>query len=138
MSRIVNFSKDYELVLKDRFGNPQGEFITYKKGENELEIPSHAGYYQSKNNERFFIYEGDGVLELESECIKEYNFENLNIVFLDFYLINQQHHAQADESDRKIVENFTMLFNLNEMCEKAKIVPSYYEKTLERLLGDIK
>lgn len=137
MKRAVNFGKDYELVLKDRFGNPQGEFINYKAGLNELEIPSHAWYYQSKDNERFFIYEGEGELELESECTQDFNFENVNVVFLDFYLANQKHHKNADESDRKLVEKFVILFSLNELCEKAKIVPPYYEKLMNAILGEL-
>lgn len=135
MKRAVRFKRDLELVLKDRFGTALDEFKPYKAGLNELEIPAHCGYYQSKNNECFFVYDGDGELELESECVKKYDFENLNVKFLDFYLGERKHHAHADESEKRLVEDFCVLFSLNEMCEKPKIVPAYYAAILDKIFG---
>ncbi len=136
MRRQVEAKKDYKLILKDRFSNPQGKAFELKAGLNELECPAFGGYYQSEDNERFFIYEGEGVLELEIECVKEYNFENINMTFLDFYLGNHKHHKNADESDKKIIENFLTLFNLNEMLEKPKIVPPFYAAILARIFNN--
>lgn len=133
MKRKILNNKDYELVLKDKFGNNLGLFFTLKAGENELEIPFNNGYYQSKNNEQFFIYDGDGVLNFESECIKKYDFEELNLHFLDYFLGNGEHDKNADSVDIKLIDDFFELLNFNETQEKAKITPPRYDFLLGKV-----
>lgn len=141
--RIVIFDKSYELILKDKFGNDLSSFKRYTCDTNEdgeevatkfsLEIPQKDGYYQSKDNERFYIYKGEGELDL-SECVK-WDFEKLNVVFLDFYLTQNRHNFAADEVDRASIERFCE-FN-TKYGESKKIVPPYYEKILTQLVMGI-
>lgn len=130
--RVVSVAKDYELILKDRFGNALDKKFVLKAGKNELEIPQNCGYYQSLQNERFFIYEGEGELDFEKECTQKYDFEKLNVCFLDYFLGNSQkkHHENADENEKKLIESFVKLMEFNEKCEKPKIVPPYYAAAL--------
>ena len=137
MKRVVNSAKDYELILRDRFGNDLDKKFTLKAGKNELEIPAHCGYYQSLENEFFFIYEGEGELDLESECVQKYDYEKLNYRFLDYFLGSacKKHHANADENERKLIESFVKLMDFNEKFEKPKIVPPYYAAILTLILA---
>lgn len=137
MKRIVNSTRDYELFLRDRFGNTLDKKIILKAGKNELEIPAHCGYYQSSQNEFFFIYDGAGELDLESECLKKYDFEKLNVRFLDYFLGNscKEHHKNADENERKVIESFVELMNFNEGFDEPKIVPPYYTMILTLILA---
>lgn len=135
MTRKIKFERDLELVSKDRFGNTLLPFKMYKAGLNELEINAHCAYYQSKENKCFFVYDGEGELDLERECTKKYDFEKLNLAFLDFYLGERKHHKNADESDRALIEDFCVLISLNEMLEKPKIVPAYYAAILDKIFG---
>lgn len=130
--RVVNTAKDYELILKDRFGNALDKKFVLKAGKNELEIPQNCGYYQSVQNERFFIYEGEGELDFEKECTQKYDFEKLNVRFLDYFLGNLQekHHENADENEKKLIKSFVELMEFNEKYEKPKIIPPYYAAVL--------
>lgn len=136
--RVVNTAKDYELILKDRFGNSLSKKFILKAGRNELEIPYDNGYYQSIDNERFFIYEGEGELDFKSECTKQYDFSKLNVKFLDYFLGNFQkkHHKNADENEKKTIESFVALMDFNEKTGN-KITPPYYTSALTIILAKI-
>lgn len=134
--RVLNLAKDYELILKDRFGNSLSKKFVLKAGKNELEIPCENGYYQSTDNERFFIYDGQGELDFENECTKQYDFSKLNVRFLDYFLGTQKHHKNADENEKKVIENFISLMELNEKFGN-KITPPYYTAALTLILAKI-
>lgn len=137
--RVVNCAKDYELILKDKFGNALSRKFILKAGKNELEIPQKGGYYQSLDNERFFIYDGEGELDFENECGEEYEFTKLNIKFLDYFLghFQTKHHFNADENEKKLIEKFIALMDFNEKFKKPKIVPPYYTSTLTLIFASL-
>lgn len=130
MTRKLNFQSDIELKLRDKFGNDLTKFKKFLAGENELKVPSKDEYYQSKDNQQFFIYEGDGVLEFPSDCLKRYDFEHLNLVFLDYYLIHQKHHPNADSYDKKQISDYIYLSNNND----GKIKPPYFDEVESKLI----
>lgn len=133
MKRTIQNAKDYELILKDRLGNALSKPFFIKSGKNELEINAKKQYYQSKEGEKFFIYEGEGILDFENECTKEYNFERLNFHFLNLFLGSGKHHKAADENDIKIINDFLALLEFNEKNHN-KIKPFYYERITNKLL----
>lgn len=134
MKRAINNAKDYELILKDRLGNAISKPFLIKKGKNELEINAKKQYYQSLEGIKFFIYEGDGILDFENECIKEYDFERLNFHFLNTFLGSGKHHKAADQNDIKIINDFLALLEFNEKNHN-KIKPLYYERITNKLFG---
>lgn len=135
-TRQINFSEDIELIFRDKFGNDLAKFQKFQKGENELIIPSKDGYYQSKTNKQFFIYEGEGVLEFPSDCLKKYDFEHLNLVFLDYYLINNKHHPNADKFDKKQIKDYLELYEKHENGD-FKINPPFFDEIEEKLLNGL-
>ena len=137
MKRVVNSARERQLILKDRFGNALDKVFTLPAGKSELEIPEHCGYYQSLENEFFFIYDGAGELDLERECVQKYDYEKLNVRFLDYFLGNgcKKHHKNADENEQKLIESFVKLMDFNEKFEKPKILPPYYAAALTLILA---
>lgn len=128
-------------AFADEFQKMQNTFFDEQIGQkqaraNELEIPCENGYYQSVDNERFFIYDGQGELDFENECTKQYDFSKLNVRFLDYFLGTQKHHPNADENEKKVIENFISLMELNEKFGN-KITPPYYTAALTLILAKI-
>ena len=137
MKRVVNFATAKKLIKRDKFGTNLSEWVEFEAGKNELDILDKDAYYQSKTNERFFVYDGEGELELESECIKQYDFEHLNVFFLDFFLANQKHHKDADKTDKKLIDEFVTLLNSQFESDKPKFLPPYYAAIQAKLLNGL-
>lgn len=132
MNRIVYFDKDLELIMRDKFGTNLSDFIDFKAGKNELIVLDKDAYYQSKQNERFYIYDGFGELNLQKDCVKRYNFEYLNPIFLDHFLATSKHHKQADDIDKKLIDEFIFLFDKHLNGDK-KILPPYFNEIIKCL-----
>lgn len=137
MTRIVNFSTSKKLIKRDKFGTNLSDFVEFSAGKNELEILDNAAYYQSKQNERFFIYGGNGELELESDCVKRYDFEHLNVFFLDYYLNNLKHHKNADKADKKLIDEYVALLNAQLESDEKKIIPPYFAAIQAKLVNGL-
>lgn len=133
--RTIKFSKEKMLILKDKFGGDITDFKKFYEGENALYI-TNSGYYQSRENERFYIYEGSGELNL-NECRTRYDFTGLNLVYLDFYLSNLKHHESADKADRDIIELYAELLNKH-LEGDTRIKPPYFEEIQQKLLKGLK
>ena len=138
MKRQVKAAKSYELVLKDRLGNTISKPFFLQVGLNELETNLKKEYYQSNENEKFFIYEGIGILDLEKDCIQEFDFERLNFHFLNYFLGKNKHHKSADENDKKIINNFLSLLEFNLKNPTKYIKPFYYERIEKKLFDENK
>ena len=137
MSRIVNFNADKMLIMRDKFGTNLSDFVEFKAGKNELKILENTAYYQSKENERFFVYDGTGELDLEADCQKCYDFSHLNVVFLDYYLTHLKHHPNADEVDKRLIDEFVSLLDSQLKSEVQKITPPYYSAIQARLVNGL-
>lgn len=129
MNRIVYFHKDLQLIARDKFGTNLSDFINFKAGKNELMILDKDAYYQSKDNERFYIYDGVGELDLRKDCIKKYAFEYLNPAFVDHFLATTHYPRLADKSDKRLIDDFLFLFDKHLRGDK-KINPPYFEEII--------
>lgn len=137
MSRIVVFKTPKRLIIRDKFGTNLSEFVEFKAGKNELKILDKDAYYQSKENEQFFVYDGVGELDLEVDCKKRYDFEFLNVFFLDYFLAQAKHHQNADETDKKLVEEFVELLNTHLEEKTQKIIPPYFAAIQAKLVNGL-
>lgn len=82
MQRVINFPYEAQKAyLKDRYGNARAQ-INLKQGENALEITQSGFYYESEEGLRFFVYEGEGVLEF-SDCLLQADFSELSPYEID-------------------------------------------------------
>ena len=82
MQRVINFPYEAQKAyLKDRYGNSRAQ-INLRQGENALEITQSGFYYESEEGLRFFVYEGEGVLEF-SDCLLQIDFSELNPYEID-------------------------------------------------------
>lgn len=90
MQRVIHFPYEAQKVfLKDRYGNTRAQ-INLKQGENALETTQSGFYYESEEGLRFFVYEGEGVLDF-GDCLLQIDFSELNpyevdkTIFYGFY-----------------------------------------------------
>lgn len=82
MQRVINFPyQAQKAYLKDRYGNARAQ-INLKQGENALETTQSGFYYESEEGLRFFVYEGEGVLDF-SDCLLQIDFSELNPYEID-------------------------------------------------------
>lgn len=82
MQRVIHFPYEAQKVfLKDRYGNTRAQ-INLKQGENALETTQSGFYYESEEGLRFFVYEGEGVLDF-SDCLLQIDFSELNPYEID-------------------------------------------------------
>lgn len=82
MQRVINFPyQAQKAYLKDRYGNARAQ-INLKQGENALETTQSGYYYESEEGLRFFVYEGEGVLDF-SDCLLQIDFSELNPYEID-------------------------------------------------------
>ena len=142
-TREITFETSKELVLKDKFGNDLSEWKIFKLEKTgsgaeisqkfTLEIPQKDSYYQSRENERFFIYDGVGELKL-SECTEKWDFSEINLPFLDYFAAKGEHEPSADDKDKELIEKFMdFQSKFGTDFEKLKIKPPYYKFILETL-----
>ena len=142
-TREITFETSKELVLKDKFGNDLSEWKSYKCEKNAdgaetatkftLEIPQKDSYYQSRENERFFIYDGTGELKL-SECTEKWDFSEINLPFLDYFAAKGEHEPSADDKDKELIEKFMdFQSTFGTDFDTLKIKPPYYKFILETL-----
>ena len=133
--RTIKFEEAKELILRDRFGNDITDFVKFETGENALFI-TNSGYYQAKNNQRYFIYDGEGDLNL-NECKKCFDFTNLNLFYLDYFLSNLKHHDSSDKADRELIELYAELLNTH-LEGDERINPPYFSEIQQKLLKGLK
>lgn len=82
MQRVINFPYEAQKAyLKDRYGNTRAQ-INLKQGENALETTQSGFYYESEEGLRFYVYEGEGVLDF-SDCLLHIDFSELNPYEID-------------------------------------------------------
>lgn len=82
MQRVINFPYvAQKAYLKDRYDNSRAQ-INLKQGENALETTQSGFYYESEEGLRFFVYEGEGVLDF-SDCLLQIDFSELNPYEID-------------------------------------------------------
>ena len=82
MQRVINFPYEAQKAyLKDRYNNTRAQ-INLKQGENALETTQRGFYYESEEGLRFFVYEGEGVLDF-SDCLLHIDFSELNPYEID-------------------------------------------------------
>lgn len=137
MNRTVNFKNDKTLIMRDKFGTNLSEFVEFKAGKHELKVLDKDAYYQSKKNEQFFIYDGNGELDLEDDCKKRYDFEHLNIVFLDYFLSHLKHHPDADKVDKKLIDDYISLVDEQLESGQKKIIPPYFSAIQAKLVNGL-
>lgn len=135
MKRKVNYQgKGLKLYAKDRFGNVMDiEPLSLRKGEIELEILKNEAYYQDDENVILYLYKGNGILEYEN-TLKKYDFEYLNVAFLDEFLSTNKMPQNADNFDQRLIKEFLEVYALNEK-KKDYILPPFYEAKQSELLS---
>jgi hypothetical protein len=135
MTRSVIFADEIELIKRDKFGTNCSEWQKFTAGTHNLDILDKDFYYQSRENERFFIYDGVGDLKL-SECTKKYDFEKINVIFLSHYIANDEHHADADAVDKALIEDYAELYDKFVKGDES-INPPYFKELEQKLVNGL-
>lgn len=116
MQRVINFPYDTQKAyLKDRYGNSRAQ-VNLKQGENALETTQSGFYYESEEGLRFFVYEGEGVLDF-SDCLLQIDFSLLNPYQIDkaiFY---------GDFSEDKNLSVFIKIYEKNITKNARYLIP---------------
>lgn len=116
MQRVINFPYEAQKAyLKDRYGNSRAQ-INLKQGENALETTQSGYYYESEEGLRFFVYEGEGVLDF-SDCLLQIDFSELNPYQIDkaiFY---------GDSSEDKNLSVFIKIYEKNITKNARYLIP---------------
>ena len=121
MQRVINFPYEAQKAyLKDRYGNTRAQ-INLKQGENALETTQRGFYYESEEGLRFYVYEGEGVLDF-SDCLLQIDFSELNPYQIDkaiFY---------GESSEDKNLSDFIKIYEKN-ITKNARylITPRFLE-----------
>lgn len=121
MQRVINFPYEAQKAyLKDRYGNTRAQ-VNLKQGENALETTQRGFYYESEEGLRFYVYEGEGVLDF-SDCLLQIDFSELNPYQIDkaiFY---------GESSEDKNLSDFIKIYEKN-ITKNARylITPRFLE-----------
>lgn len=119
MQRVINFPyQAQKAYLKDRYGNARAQ-INLKQGENALETTQSGYYYESEEGLRFFVYEGEGVLEF-SDCLLQFDFGLLNPYEIDKAIF----YGRIDSSERaKSLSDFMQVYEKNIAKNARYLIP---------------
>ncbi len=135
MTRSVIFANEIELIKRDKFGTNCSEWQKFTAETHNLEILDKDFYYQSRENERFFIYEGTGTLDL-TQCTKKYDFEKINVYFLSHYIAKGEHHADADDVDKALIEDYAELYDKFVKGDES-INPPYFKELEQKVVNGL-
>ena len=82
MQRMLNYPYEAtKCFLKDRYANTRAEF-SLAQGINALEISPQGFYYKTQKGLKFFVYEGEGILDFSDAC-QEYDFSSVDFSKID-------------------------------------------------------
>lgn len=116
MQRVINFPYEAQKAyLKDRYGNTRAQ-VNLKQGENALETTQRGFYYESEEGLRFYVYEGEGVLDF-SDCLLQIDFSELNPYQIDkaiFY---------GESSEDKNLSDFIKIYEKNITKNARYLIP---------------
>lgn len=119
MQRVINFPYEAQKAyLKDRYGNPRAQ-INLKQGDNALEITQSGFYYESEEGLRFFVYEGEGVLDF-SDCLLQIDFSELKPYQIDKAIF----YGKIDFSEHaKSLSDFMQVYEKNLSKNARYLIP---------------
>lgn len=110
--RILNYPFEANKArILDAYDKVWGEFVL-KQGKNELPLTQRGFKIQDSYKNIFYIHEGFG--ELEWGCVtKKYDFSKLEPYLLDFFLYNGEYHAHTTEAEKRLINEFVEVYELN-------------------------
>lgn len=128
MREVINDSEEaITLKLKNSYGKT---IAAYKiESQESISLPLFSEDERLMNdNKQVFIYAGSGELNI-SECYTKYNFSDIDVKDLDYYLQHQKAPLKAKAKEQ--LQAFIELMESNLNLGYDKIKPPLYEK-LER------
>lgn len=131
MQRVINFPYEAQKAyLKDRYGNARAQ-INLKQGENTLETTQSGFYYESEEGLRFYVYEGEGVLDF-SDCLLQIDFGLLNP-----YLIDKTIFYGDSSEQRKDLSDFIQIYEKNITKNARYLIPPRFLELENAILHKI-
>lgn len=108
-TREVIFDTDVILNLLDAYGNTKTTISVQANTPKAIAIPFKKEVYQDLKAQRFYIYEGEGVLRDVNINVRFFELNDEFIDSFDRFLINNECKA----SDRAIFEGIYKILDLN-------------------------
>lgn len=122
------------LILKSSYGKCKAKYTL--EPQQVVQLPIYNGLdklIDFASKKEMFIYDGEGELDIEY-CFKKYDFRKLYAVEIETFLVTQKYIERTHFRQKKKIQDFIEVLNLNAENQKYMLIPPFYELLEQELL----
>lgn len=122
------------LILKSSYGKCKAKYTL--EPQQVVQLPIYNGLdklIESTSKKEMFIYDGEGELDIEY-CFKKYDFRKLYAVEIETFLVTQKYIERTHFRQKKKIQDFIEVLNLNNESGIYMLVPPLYESLEQELI----
>lgn len=122
------------LILKSSYGKCKAKYTL--EPQQVVAVPIYNGLdklIESTSKKEMFIYDGEGELDIEY-CFKKYDFRKLCAVEIETFLVTQKYIERTHFRQKKKIQDFIEVLNLNNESGIYMLVPPLYESLEQELI----